>query len=162
MSASIDQIAENIVRNDVHANISGLIGELLQQDHYVDDLMEVIVQRDYVEPALEHLDNIEADDTDIEIARDLTDYYETNAVRIAIEYDPGLAEEFCDMAGIEPHEHEALEHWIISDYLADHLEHQGESVIRDFYGLTIWGRTTSGQAIDMDGVIRRIAENIQV
>ena len=53
---------------------------------------------------------------------------------------------------------EALEHWIISDWLADKLEAKGEMILKDFYGLTIWGRTCSGQAILLDGVIQEIAK----
>lgn len=41
--------------------------------------------------------------------------------------------------------HEALEFWIVSDWLAGKLEDHGELVTKDFLGLTIWGRTTSGQ-----------------
>jgi hypothetical protein len=48
------------------------------------------------------------------------------------------------------------EYWIISDWLAEQLKQRGEAVETDCMGLTIWGRTTSGQAIAMDGVIRDI------
>ncbi len=34
--------------------------------------------------------------------------------------------------------HEALEHWIITDWLADKLEAKGEMVNKDVLGLTIW------------------------
>ena len=50
---------------------------------------------------------------------------------------------------------EALEHWLVSDWLANRLREQGEMVI-DFMDLTIWGRTTSGQAICIDSVIEDI------
>lgn len=56
---------------------------------------------------------------------------------------------------------EIFEHWIVSDYLADRLEEFGEAVERDFYGLTIWGRTTTGQMISMDWVIGEIVKGIQ-
>lgn len=55
---------------------------------------------------------------------------------------------------------EALEFWIISDWLADKLQNHGELITKDFYGLCIWGRTTSGQAISSDCVIQQIAEEI--
>jgi hypothetical protein len=61
---------------------------------------------------------------------------------------------------IEERHNEALEHWIVSDYLADRLEEHGEIIVRDFFGLTIWGRCCSGQAISIDGVIQRIYEEI--
>jgi len=50
---------------------------------------------------------------------------------------------------------EALEHWLVSEWLGKRLQEEGEMVI-DFYGLTIWGRTTSGQAIYIDSVIEDI------
>jgi len=56
---------------------------------------------------------------------------------------------------------EALEHWIVSDWLADKLIEQGEMVTKDFLGLTIWGRTTSGQAIYIDGLIETIYDNLK-
>jgi len=55
---------------------------------------------------------------------------------------------------------EALEHWIVSDWLADKLSGQGEMITKDFMGMTIWGRTTSGQAISMDYVIEKITEEL--
>lgn len=55
----------------------------------------------------------------------------------------------------------ALEHWIVSDRLASKLEAKGEMILKDFLGLTIWGRTTSGQAIAADEVIQEIYQEIQ-
>jgi len=64
----------------------------------------------------------------------------------------------CDVADLDPYEYglEVFEHWIVSDWLADKLEAKGERIDRDFAGLTIWGRTTTGQAIALDGVIEEI------
>ena len=50
---------------------------------------------------------------------------------------------------------EALEHWCVSAWLGERLKEEGEMVI-DFLGLTIWGRTTSGQAIMLDSVVEDI------
>lgn len=58
--------------------------------------------------------------------------------------------------GFDPYQWEVYEHWIVSEWLADKLEAEGERIDRDFAGLCIWGRTTTGQAINMDSVIRRI------
>jgi hypothetical protein len=51
-----------------------------------------------------------------------------------------------------------LEYWAVSDILADRLEMKGEAVLREF-GLNIWGRATSGQAIKLDGIIQEIAKD---
>lgn len=57
----------------------------------------------------------------------------------------------------QPDGSEIFEHWIVSDWLAEKLEAKGESVARDVAGLTVWGRSTTGQMIRMDHVIRTIA-----
>lgn len=51
---------------------------------------------------------------------------------------------------------DVYEYWAVSSWLAHKLEVQGEIVENDFYGLCVWGRTTTGQAISMDYVIREI------
>jgi len=60
----------------------------------------------------------------------------------------------------EPEYEEIFEHWIVSEYLADRLEEKGESITRNFYGFTIWGRSCTGQAISMDYVIGKIYEEL--
>jgi hypothetical protein len=52
---------------------------------------------------------------------------------------------------------EVYEHWIVSDYLASLLKAIGEAVVDDLYGLTVWGRCTTGQAIYMDYEIQVLA-----
>lgn len=49
-----------------------------------------------------------------------------------------------------------LEYWSVSQELALQLKNREEAVTMDFYGKPVWGRTTSGQAIKMDSVIRDI------
>jgi len=63
--------------------------------------------------------------------------------------------EVCVQFNDEDYPEEALEHWLVSDWLANRLREEGEMVI-DFMDLTIWGRTTSGQAILLDSVIEDI------
>lgn len=63
----------------------------------------------------------------------------------------------CEDLNIEPHQREVFEHWIVSDWLADQLAAKGEKVDKDFVGLTIWARTTTGQAAYADHVIEQIA-----
>jgi hypothetical protein len=72
----------------------------------------------------------------------------------------GTAEDICRDFEIEPHEREVFEHWIVSDWLADKLAEHGEKVDKDFAGMTIWARTTTGQGIASDYVIERIAEQL--
>lgn len=52
---------------------------------------------------------------------------------------------------------EVFEHWIVDRHMADELRSHGETVVDDIYGWSIWSRTTTGQSICMDRVIREIA-----
>lgn len=50
---------------------------------------------------------------------------------------------------------EVLEWWIVDEFQARSLEYQ-EEVILKANGLIFWGRTTSGQAIVLDGIFQNI------
>lgn len=66
----------------------------------------------------------------------------------------------CEEKDIEPYQWEVFEHWIVSDWLADALIAKGERVDKDFGGMIVWGRTTTGQSISMDSVIRQITAEL--
>ena len=73
-------------------------------------------------------------------------------------------EDLCNEQNIDAYEYapEIYEHWIVSDWLARKLEEHGERVLRDFFGMTIWGRPTSGQAIFLDYIISEIAAEMGI
>ena len=56
---------------------------------------------------------------------------------------------------------EVCEYWLISEWLANKLEDKGETVEKDFMGLIVWGRTTTGQAIWCDWIIQEIYNELQ-
>lgn len=60
----------------------------------------------------------------------------------------------------DPYEWEVFEHWIVSDWLADKLAAKGEKVDKDFAGMVVWARTTSGQGIASDSVIGAICAEL--
>jgi len=66
------------------------------------------------------------------------------------------AQAACEHDGVDPYQTEIFEHWAVTDWFADKLEAAGEKVDRDFAGLCVWGRTTTGQNMTMDGVVQRI------
>ena len=72
-----------------------------------------------------------------------------------------LWDEYPDIYQGYDEEAEVFEHWIVSGWLANQLEAKNETIVRDFYGFTIWNRCTTGQAISMDGVIRQIWGSLQ-
>ena len=81
-----------------------------------------------------------------------------------IQRDPeGFMDAYPDLVGgyVENEEGEEeyleiYEYWAVSSWLAEKLSQQGERVDQDFYGLCIWGRTCTGQAISMDSVIGQV------
>ena len=71
------------------------------------------------------------------------------------------AEDVCHENNIDPYERDVFEHWIVSEWFGRRLSERGEKVDFDFCNLTIWARTTTGQAISMDHVIREIYKSTQ-
>jgi len=69
-------------------------------------------------------------------------------------------QEACESDGIEPYPREVFEHWAVTDWFADQLVAHGEKVDKDFAGLCIWARTTTGQAIASDYVLEQIAADL--
>ena len=73
---------------------------------------------------------------------------------------PDNAEEIAQHFNLEPYQIEIYEYWNIdSNWFADELKKYGQ-VVFEFGGLTIWGRMTTGQAISIDGVIRRMIRDL--
>ena len=60
----------------------------------------------------------------------------------------------------QPYAREVFSYFIVNEYLAKYLKEKGEPIEHDFYGSTIWGRTTYGQSISMDGVVIDIYKDI--
>jgi len=56
---------------------------------------------------------------------------------------------------------EVFEWWLISNYLANKLKGYCQVIFED-YGCTWWGRCTTGQAILLDHVISKIAEDMGI
>lgn len=69
-------------------------------------------------------------------------------------------QDLCETNDIEPYDREVFEHWIVSSWLADKLEAKGEKVDRDFAGMVVWARTTSGQGIASDSVVEAIVADL--
>lgn len=159
---------ETMSRQNVYYCVSYLVSEMAKDEKYQEDLWPVMGCDDWEEPGQWFIEN---DMTLDQIKEWFVDYAsELKLVWAGHEYKSELelmrqrvsdtlesaSETLCDQFNIEPYQIEAYEHWIVSDWFADKLEAQGEMVLKDFHGLTIWGRTTTGQAIHMDSVICNI------
>jgi hypothetical protein len=70
------------------------------------------------------------------------------------------AQDACELDDIPAYEWEVYGHWAVTQWFAEKLIAQGERVDTDFAGLNIWARTTTGQAMRMDGVVQKIYQEM--
>lgn len=71
------------------------------------------------------------------------------------------AQDVCEEENIDYNYFEAYEFWAVDDFLGRKLKEAGE-MVEDIFGLTVWGRCTTGQAILLDYVISQICENMGI
>ena len=137
----LNERAENLVRNDVRAYVSGLISNCFED---WDTGMKVL---DVDESEFHSL-----------MVRSHTTYTCPECDRV---FDESAdAEECCDSAFVDEdvEEMEVMEHWIVHKSLGRQLALVGESVVETSLGC-IWGRTTTGQEIAADGIIRQLVSS---
>ncbi len=65
----------------------------------------------------------------------------------------------CETFNLDPEYQEIFEHYIVDRYFGARLKERGE-IVEDYLGMLIWGRTTTGQAISMDGVIEEMVRGL--
>lgn len=173
------KICSQLVGREVAYCVSHLVGEISKQAEHFPDYEEDLINAhrglsDYEEPVgwevgqmTERSDVVDLvefmaigkDDLIIPTNADI-ELLKENTLKLIDDIDGW--EEAADFLSVEPHESEILEHWIVSDWFGKQLNAQGERVLTDFFGLTIWGRTCSGQAILLDHVIGSIAEGMDI
>lgn len=174
--------AEHLVQNEVYYCVSYLVSQIIQNsatwnafDLDEDEVYDLAESKDWDEPAEREIDGMDREelmeyleDQGVEFESDeevdgVTVEHETiESLRekaLAAMRDQG-AKDFCEDRRVEPDRNDIYEYWIVSDWFASKLEQEGEVVARDFLGLTIWGRATTGQTISMDGVVLRIAQDL--
>lgn len=181
---------DNFVRAHVYLCLSGLVSTLAYGFGSAKDELGKLCEDaadlscpvyDYEEAALDHIRNTATPD---ELAEFVDDHdgdvplraeddngnplpwtpNQAEAARISaiavIRGETGAAQEYCDRFRLDPYEWEIYEQWAISDYLAQKLRERGERIGK-LAGLDVWGRTTTGQSIAMDDVIRSIVHDAQ-
>jgi hypothetical protein len=158
-SAENQRIKEKLVNREVVYCVSNLVWELSKKAEEFEDYTEDLYSAfrglpDFEEAAIGHGWEAFTDKFGVECWKDSADdtTWAGNAEDVCREFD----------IATNDYEPEIFEHWVVSDYLADKLEANGHRVLRDFFGMTIWCRPTTGQAILLDGVISQIAEDMEI
>lgn len=176
--AAIDDMARRIVAEDVCYCVSGLIGTLLKgatdsdgvallDDNEADALAYRAPDADDYRDAVPHGERVTimkrdndgapgaglwewfGPNSDTVFTDDGADYPETELEAWRSAFDANDWE--------HPNGSEIYEHWLVTGWLAAKLRDAGEAIADDVLGMTVWGRPTTGQMIQMDAVIQRIA-----
>jgi len=155
------KIAGRLVENNIIHNVSHLVSEIAKKYEYCDDFYHLFSKDDWEEAAEEYIQcqmhpndmydyleeqGIEHDETSDNLALVLENVQKNETYH-----------DFCNDYNVDPHQTEIFEHWIVSGWLAEKLEAKGHVIEKDFFGLIIWGRPTTGQAILLDYDIQQIA-----
>ena len=88
-------------------------------------------------------------------------FLNTDKTADSFESDADSWEELCHAEDIEPYPIEILEYWAVTEWYAGKLREHGH-VVSEILDFHVWGRSTSGQAILMDGVTERIARDMEI
>ncbi len=159
-------VLRDFVGREVGVCMSGMIHYLFTEKKVEDyEFQDAMMGYDHEEELIRYMDNaseqevtdlatdmaIEFDD-DVDIEQIKTDIRKAfNALSIGERGDIIL-----NNLDIDPEYREIFEYWTVTGWFADKLLALGEAVIKDWNGLHIWGRATTGQAIYMDYVIEKI------
>lgn len=130
---------DELVRREVIYCVSTLIQELAKTHGSDDEFLAILMQYDWETPAREA-------GLEYELTKENREYT--------------TWQECCEANDIDPQTTEAFEHWIVNDWMANKLEAKGEMILRDFLGMTIWGRSCTGKMISMDSVIEAICNDL--
>ena len=160
--ANHTDVLNRIIREEIFTLANELVQELssgltLEGPPSAEMPPEAMIKNDYRGAVVDEIRNGSPD-----MVRDLCEQfgYEPAAnaedVLSDIEAD-GNWEEVADYLGIEPQTVEALQFWLVSDWLARRLEESDALVAQGVLGLNIWGRTECGQGLDMDADLRAVA-----
>jgi hypothetical protein len=144
---TVGEMVEKIVKNDVFCNVGQFVSWILPLADEHGDAPVTWEDFDSGEPDWDEMDRDQ-------MLEWLEENVSANLSQYADLSDYELIQE-CQDNWEAP---EIYEFWAVSGWLADKLRAQGEAVASGYP--EIWGRATTGQAISLDGVIRRIAADL--
>jgi hypothetical protein len=149
------EIKGKFVGREVIQNVNELINHLLQTMHelpihhneYYDELTNLGYSYDFENTAFDEGWEYNEDEG-VYFHPDNEETYED-------------AEELCNSENLDPQMLEPYEFWSVSEWLGEKLKQNGE-IVENIYGLTIWGRCTTGQAILLDYAISKVCEDLEI
>lgn len=174
-SSANQEIKRQFVSREVYCNVYSLVEYCLQKGF--EDLNSPIsldsIENYYSLPVDTIIDEVmreygEHEDEFIEYANNPDTYNRRVKTRGDFEVflhslDSGELKEFCNDFNIdcESEPQEIYEWWAVSRNLYEDLKAKGEPVC-DTGSTYVWGRTTTGQAILLDGIISEICADMEI
>lgn len=160
MTTNIITIQDFVSREIIYC-VSSLIYTLNKEEKLDEEYWNLLESIDWDEAEAEIKQNncIVQEEADLWGVYDSdTDYY---AVDLNYDTKHQAIEEYFNEQNWDLYEYnrEVYEHWLVSSYLGEKLKDKGETV-KEFYGLTVWGRTTTAMAIAYDCVIKEIYQDL--
>lgn len=165
---TIEQIIERIIKQEIFVNASTMVtdlcnGELSQFDEGLQEkLLDCLGAPDYSE--LPGGYDVHKETHNLETGA-FTDWVVTGGdddiMLSGFDTEEEANQAAWEDSGEEPEMQEALQFWLVSDWLADKLEEVGAPVARDVLGFNVWGRTECGQSLTMDSTLHAVAKLIK-
>jgi hypothetical protein len=141
------QIKEQFVNREVLACQSMLVDKLIEEG--IDGFSYDDIQNMY----LDYSEEIGDLESEIQFEQSLA---EPDDKKI-----DDLMYKISELADEQENPQEIYEWWLITDWFKDKLLQHGEPILDNDYG-TWWGRTCTGQAILLDGVISSICKEMEI
>lgn len=184
---TIEQHIKRIIDREILVNASTMVADLstaeLQETmpNLCELLLECSIRDDWEEPVRYEITN-DAYVSDLVDVAEMVDTELTTKTGVVIDHDnasdfelsgvntSALLEaieendqwqEVAELLDVEPETIEALQHWVVSDWLADKLQKVGAMVSEDVLGFNVWGRTDCGQSLEYNSDLRKVAELIE-
>jgi len=168
-NSSINQrIKAEFVKREVFANVNTLVEYVLQKsyednnapfsmddltNYYVDNSGKIKELQEKIEELQEEIANLENGEILLVNSTLMEEIKKLEKEIVSLESD------IEDLEQEQEQPQEVYEWWIVSGWLCEKLKEKGKVVLEDE---NIWGRTTTGQAILLDGVISEICEEMEI
>lgn len=176
---------KRIIDREIYVNASTMVTDLegiesVKPNTY-ENLLPCLSRDDWETPVRYEIIN-NAYVSDLVDVAEMCDTELTNEAGVVIDHDNAIDFKLCDvnttalldfveegdmwqevaeLLDVEPDTIEALQHWLVSDWLADKLQRVGALIAEDVLGFNVWGRTDCGQSLEYNSDLNKVAELIE-
>jgi DNA repair exonuclease SbcCD ATPase subunit len=179
-SSKNQEIKRKFVEREVYCCVSGMVEYILSKGYedreapftmddveniYINNSEEIEELNDKKEELEEQKEKFESELEELEWQEDSVPAFDEKMGKLEEqilkleEQISNIEDEIEELENEQEEPQEVYEWWMCSGWLIDKLANHNEPVLKDE---GIWGRTCTGQAILLDGVISRICEELEI